>query len=287
MLRALLRKNIRVIDELQTTEEERAWLTKFFHEKIKRYIVPLQITASTNLIKAVNEDATYLCIEMVYQGEISYSALEVPRDELPRFIKLPFKNSKRNKRVILLDNVICLCLHELYEGIVPFDSLRAYSFKLTRDADYSLLHDIDQSVLEQMEEGIRQRFEAEPVRLVYDSSMPRAMLYFLHDKFELTSHDSLVAGGRYRNTRDFVKFENWGHKSLVNPALTPLEHPYLVNHRNVFEALARTDILLHYPYHKFAHVTELVRQAAYDPLVQSIQICIYRVAAFAHCALVN
>lgn len=278
VLRALLRKNIRVIDELQTTEEERAWLTKFFHEKIKRYIVPLQITASTNLIKAVNEDATYLCIEMVYQGEISYSALEVPRDELPRFIKLPFKNSKRNKRVILLDNVICLCLHELYEGIVPFDSLRAYSFKLTRDADYSLLHDIDQSVLEQMEEGIRQRFEAEPVRLVYDSSMPRAMLYFLHDKFELTSHDSLVAGGRYRNTRDFVKFENWGHKSLVNPALTPLEHPYLVNHRNVFEALARTDILLHYPYHKFAHVTELVRQAAYDPLVQSIQICIYRVA---------
>ncbi|MEX1222354.1 MAG: polyphosphate kinase 1 [Idiomarina sp.] len=278
VLRALLRKNIRVIDELQTTEEERTWLTTFFHEKIKRYIVPLQITAATDLIKAVNEDATYLCVEIVHNGEISYSALEVPRDELSRFIKLPFKNTKRNKRVILLDNVICLCLNELYEGIVPFDSLRAFSFKLTRDADYSLLHDIDQSVLEQMEEGIRQRFEAEPVRLVYDSSMPRAMLYFLHDKFELTSHDSLVAGGRYRNTRDFVKFENWGHKSLVNPSLTPLEHPYLVNHRNVFEALTKADILLHYPYHKFAHVTELVRQAAYDPLVQSIQICIYRVA---------
>ncbi|RUO66319.1 polyphosphate kinase [Pseudidiomarina planktonica] len=278
VLRALLRKNIRVIDELQTTDEERAWLTKFFHEKIKRYIVPLQITATTDLIKAVNEDATYLCVEIVHNGEISYSALEVPRDELSRFIKLPFKNTKRNKRVILLDNVICLCLNELYEGIVPFDSLRAFSFKLTRDADYSLLHDIDQSVLEQMEEGIRQRFEAEPVRLVYDSSMPRAMLYFLHDKFELTSHDSLVAGGRYRNTRDFVKFENWGHKSLVNPALTPLEHPYLVNHRNVFDALTKADILLNYPYHKFAHVTELVRQAAYDPLVQSIQICIYRVA---------
>jgi len=278
VLKALVRKNIRVIDEQETTNEERAWLTTFFHEKIKRYIVPLQINASTNLIKAVNEDATYLCVEIVKDGEVSYSALEVPRDEIPRFIKLPFKNTKRNKRVILLDNVICLCLYELYEGIVPFDSLRAYSFKLTRDADYSLMHDIDQSVLEQMEEGIRQRFEAEPVRLVYDASMPKAMLYFLHDKLELTSHDSLVAGGRYRNTRDFVKFENWGHRSLVYTPLTPLEHPYLVRQRSVFDALSRQDILLHYPYHKFAHVTELVRQAAYDPLVQSIQICIYRVA---------
>ena len=278
VLRALLRKNIRVIDEQQTTDEERVWLNRFFHDKIKRYIVPLLINSSTNLIKAVNEDATYLCVELIHNGDVSYSALEVPTEELPRFIKLPFKNSKRNKRVILLDNVICLCLHELYEGIVPFDSLRAFSFKLTRDADYRLLHDIDQSVLEQMEEGIRQRFEAEPVRLVYDSSMPRPMLYFLHDKLELTSHDSLVAGGRYRNTRDFVTFENWGHRSLVNPPLAPLEHPYLINHRSVFEALANTDILLNYPYHKFAHVTELVRQAAYDPLVQSIQICIYRVA---------
>lgn len=278
VLKALLRKNIRIIDEQQTTDQESEWLTKFFHEKIKRYIVPLLIGPSTNLIKAVNEDATYLCIEIINDGHTTYAAIEVPTDELRRFIKLPFKNATRNKRVILLDNVICLCLHELFEGIVPFQSLRAYSFKLTRDADYRLPHDIDQSVLEQMEEGLRQRFVAEPVRLVYDSTMPRKMLYFLHDKLQLTSHDSLVAGGRYRNTRDFVAFENWGHRSLVNPPLVPLEHPYLADQRSVFDALGKSDVLLYYPYHKFAHVTEFVRQASYDPLVQSIQICIYRVA---------
>ncbi|RUO33768.1 polyphosphate kinase 1 [Aliidiomarina soli] len=278
VLKALLRKNIRVIDEQQATEEERAWLTTFFDEKIKRCLVPLLIKPSTNLVKAVNEDATYLCVEVIDQGKITYVALEVPTEQLPRFIKLPFKNSKRNKRVILLDNVICLCLHELFEGIVPFDSLRAYSFKLTRDSDYRLPHDIDQSLLEQMEEGIRQRFDAEPVRLVYDRSMPRKMLYFLHDKLQLTSHDSLVAGGRYRNTRDFVTFENWGHRSLVYSRLVPIEHPYLIKYRNIFDAVAKRDVLLYYPYHKFSHATELVRQASYDPQVESIQMCIYRVA---------
>ncbi|RAJ99011.1 polyphosphate kinase [Aliidiomarina maris] len=278
VLKALLRKNIRVIDEQQASAEEKRWLTTFFEEKIKRYIVPLLIGQSTNLIKAINEDATYLCVEIVYQGELTYAAIEVPTEELPRFIKLPFKSSNRNKRIILLDNVICLCLETLFRGIVPFDNLQAFSFKLTRDADYRLPHDIDQSLLEQMEEGIRQRFDAEPVRLVYDRSMPRRMLYFLHDKLHLTSHDSLVAGGRYRNTRDFVTFENWGHRSMVNPKLTPLDLPTLVQQASMFEALQRNDALLYFPYHKFAHITELVRQASYDPQVQSIQMCIYRVA---------
>ncbi|KFZ29479.1 polyphosphate kinase [Pseudidiomarina atlantica] len=278
VIKALAKKNIAVIDETQTTEQEREWLTQYFHEKIKRYIVPLLIGPTTNMIQAINQDATYMCVEIKLGKSVRYAALEVPTDELSRFLKLPFKSLKRKKRVIMLDNVIRLCIDELFKGIVPYDSLRAFSFKMTRDSEYRLPHDIDQSVLERMEEGLRQRFEAEPVRLVYDSSMPKDMLYFLHHQLGLTTHDSLVAGGRYRNTRDFASFQNWGHKSLLNPPMPPLEHPHFVKHRSVFDAIAEQDILLYYPYHKFAHLTEVIRQAAYDPLVQSIQICIYRVA---------
>ncbi|MGQ4277220.1 polyphosphate kinase 1 [Pseudidiomarina sp. E22-M8] len=278
VLKALAKKNIAVIDEQQATLEEQQWLVKFFHEKIKRYIVPLLIGPTTDLIKAVNQDATYLCVEIKQGESIRYAAIEVPTEEIARFLKLPFKNAKRTKRVIMLDNVIRLCIDELFKGIMPFESLHAYSFKLTRDAEYRLPNDIEQSILVRMEEGIRQRFDAEPVRLVYDADMPKPMLYFLHQKLGLTTHDSLVAGGRYRNTRDFVTFHNWGHKSLLNPPLKAIEHPQFNAHRSVFDAISAQDILLYYPYHKFAHVTEVIRQAAYDPLVQSIQVCIYRVA---------
>lgn len=278
VLKALLRKNIRIVDETQTSMAERQWMTRYFHEKIKRYIVPLLVSPSANLMKAVKEDAVYLCVQLTYQEQVTYAAIEVPTEEVPRFIKLPFKSAHGITRVILLDNVIALCLEALFEGIVPFDSLQAFSFKLTRDADYRLPHDIDQSPLERMAEGIRQRFDAEPVRLVYDRSMPREMLYFLYEKLHLTSHDSLVAGGRHRNTRDFVSFTNWGHSGLVNPRLLPLEEPVLQQHPSVFSALQKQDVLLYFPYHKFAHITELVRQASYDPLVQSIQICLYRIA---------
>ena len=36
--------------------------------------------------------------------------------------------------------------------------------------------------------------------------------------------------------------------------------------------------MLYYPYHKFSYFTELLRQAAFDPKVHTIEICLYRVA---------
>ena len=43
-------------------------------------------------------------------------------------------------------------------------------------------------------------------------------------------------------------------------------------------AIDEGDILLHYPYHKFVHVVDLLREAAIDPSVRTIQINLYRVA---------
>ncbi|MCV5243945.1 phospholipase D-like domain-containing protein, partial [Escherichia coli] len=44
------------------------------------------------------------------------------------------------------------------------------------------------------------------------------------------------------------------------------------------DAIKAKDILLYYPYHTFDHISELVRQASFDPKVLSIKINIYRVA---------
>ncbi|MGJ8518115.1 polyphosphate kinase 1 [Carnimonas bestiolae] len=277
--RELAKKHMMLIEEEQITTKEKEWLKGFFHSDIKRFLVPLLIGESTSITDIVNEDSTYFFVELMHQGHASYAAVELPRDRLPRFIKLPFKYEKRNKRIVLLDSVITLCLEELFDGIVPFDTVRAHEFKLTRDAEYRLSHDIEHSVLELMEEGIRQREQAEAVRLVYDGGMPQSMLDFLVDNTQMAPNDSLVAGGRYRNTRDFVSFPNWGRKSYQHPPVQALNHPVFMAHRNVFAAIASQDILLYYPYHRFEQLTELVRQAAYDPAVRSINICLYRVAS--------
>lgn len=280
VMAALAKKNIYVIEEGQVKPNQQKWLLQYFHDKIKRHIVPLLITDRTNLVEVLKEDHIYFCVQLEQNGTTHYAAVEVPTDELSRFILLPYHGSKRRKDVILLDNIILMFLSELFRSIIAFDKIRAFSFKMTRDADYRLTYDIEQSVLERMEEGLKQRVKADPVRLVFDKAMPGAMLRFLCDKLDMDAYDSLVGGGRYRNTRDFAKFPNIGRKSLENELLPPIEHASFAKFDNIFDAIAERDILLYYPYHKFAHVSELVRQAAYDPAVKTIHICIYRVARY-------
>jgi polyphosphate kinase len=53
----------------------------------------------------------------------------------------------------------------------------------------------------------------------------------------------------------------------------------------MFEAIKERDVLLHFPYQSFHHLTDMLREAAIDPKVRSIKITLYRVAK--HSTVVN
>jgi polyphosphate kinase len=44
--------------------------------------------------------------------------------------------------------------------------------KVTRDAEFDLSNEFSQSLSEQLSSSLKQRINAEPVRLVYDKKMP-------------------------------------------------------------------------------------------------------------------
>ena len=111
--------------------------------------------------------------------EFKYALIEIPTDQLPRFVMLPEQKGKRRKTIILLDNIIRLCLDEIFRGFYDYDTLNGYAMKMTRDAEYDLRHEVEYSLLEQMSEGLSQRLTALPVRFVYEREMHEAMLKFL------------------------------------------------------------------------------------------------------------
>jgi polyphosphate kinase len=104
------------------------------------------------------------------------------------------------------------------------------------------------------------------------------MLDFLIKKMHLRDYESLTAGGRYHNFKDFMAFPAVGRGRLVYDPIRPLGSAYFDKHRNLFKAIREQDILLFYPYHNFQYFTDLLRQAAIDPKVTAISISIYRVA---------
>ncbi|PAV02079.1 polyphosphate kinase 1 [Arsenophonus sp. ENCA] len=278
LLLEMARNQIFLINERQISPNQQIWLRQFFHQQLRQHITPILITPETDLVEFLKDDYTYLAVEIIKGQNIQYALLEIPAGKQPRFVHLPPEMPKRRKSMILLDNILRYCLDEIFKGFFDYDQLNAYAMKMTRDTEYDLTTEMESSMLELMSSSLKQRLNAEPVRFVYQRNMPDEMVELLRKKLGLSSDDSVIAGGRYHNFKDFIKFPNEGNKNLLNKPLPRLRHRRFDNFRNGFDAIREKDVLLYYPYYTFEHTIELLRQASFDPNVLTIKINIYRVA---------
>ncbi|MBP2198676.1 polyphosphate kinase 1 [Pantoea cypripedii] len=278
LLLEMARNQIFLINERQLSPNQQVWLRYYFKHQLRQHITPILLNHDTDLIEFLKDDYTYLAVEIIRGEDKRYALLEIPSDKVPRFVNLPAESPRRRKPMILLDNILRYCLDEIFKGFFDYDSLNAYSMKMTRDAEYDLVTEMESSLLELMSSSLKQRLNAEPVRFVYQRDMPDEMVEMLRHKLSISNYDSVVPGGRYHNFKDFISFPNEGKSNLENRPLPQIRHIGFDGFRNGFDAIRNRDVLLYYPYHTFEHVLELLRQASFDPSVLAIKINIYRVA---------
>lgn len=286
VLKALARYNIFIVRKEQLNDYQRTWVRNYFVNKILRHIAPILIDNKTDLLSRLNGTSVYLYVALRRQGrQPRFAVVQVPTSEMSRFAVIPPEKSRKKKHLILLDDMIQLCLEDIFRGFVKYDTLEAYSFKMTRDAEYSINDEIDESYVDKMSESMKQRLIAEPVRVIHDNAMPKDMVQDLRKRLKITSLDTMHAAGHYRNFKDFIGFPNVGREYLEHAPLPAIDTKEFSSYNTVFDAITAHDILLYYPYHRFLHFTEFVRQAAFDPSVKMIRINIYRVAS--HSRIIN
>ncbi|MBO0164543.1 polyphosphate kinase 1 [Vibrio alginolyticus] len=278
LIREMARRRIFLVNEQQLDESQQKWIAKYFRREVMPHITPLLMKDEIDVLQFLKDEYAYIAVELRKEEHYQYALIEIPTDHLPRFVMVPEQKGKRRKTIILLDNIIRHCLDELFKGFFDYDELSGYAMKMTRDAEYDLRNEIEYSLLEQMSEGVNQRLTAKPVHFVYERDMPPQMLEFLCNKLNISNYDNLIPGGRYHNFKDFIGFPNVGREYLENKPLPPMKCADFEGYANSFDAIKAKDILLYYPYHTFDHISELVRQASFDPKVLSIKINIYRVA---------
>ncbi|NMP30990.1 polyphosphate kinase 1 [Thalassotalea sp. M1531] len=262
----------------QLSGHQKKWLKTFFEHQVIRHITPIIISSNTQLANCLDDDGIYLLVGLKQTENVQYALIEIPREEVNRFIILPKEADESMQRIVMLDDVVHYFLDDIFSGIFEYEDMDAYSVKLTRDAEYDLNDELDESLLDKMSKGLKQRLKAVPARLGYDRHMPEHMVKFLRKALKIRDTNNLVPGVRYRHFKDFLGFPNLGGPSLEKQDLVALESKRFLAFNNVFEAISHQDVLVYYPYYRFRHFTEFVRQASYDPLVRSIKINIYRVA---------
>jgi polyphosphate kinase len=248
---------------------------RYFHREVLPELEPFFID-DRDIMPLLNEESIYFAIYLQLEdGSERFAALEIPTDTLPRFVAVPPREDQQEKVYVVLDNIIRACLADVFRNVLPIKKSQAYMFKISRDADLELGGEITQNILDRVAKSLKKRKQAEPVRLVYDASMPEVLLDLVKKKLKMGRYDSYTPGGRYHNSKDFMNFP----ADSIRHSYKPMRAlPTLPDGESIFTQLCARDLLYYYPYHDFAVITNLLASAALDPQVLEIRINLYRVA---------
>ncbi len=245
------------------------WLLEYFEDNILHTLVPVLLQDNIPLPPII-DGALYFAIEMDMGDKKKYAILEIP-STLPRFIEFPSGN------IAYVDDVIRVFLNEVFY-IFPYDDISAYEFKISRDAELDIDNDFSEGYIRKMRKVLEQRKGGRPTRFHYDAEMPKKLCKRLLKELKITKDDTVIAGGRYHNMKDLMKFPAKRRELLFEP-LPPASHPVLdVSKTSILSIVEQRDVLITYPYQSFDNVVRLIRESAIDPEVEEIKITIYRVA---------
>lgn len=278
IMKSLNKKGIYQINEKQLTAVQGEFVKNYFAETVRPTLVPVMFSKRSKF-PVLKDKVIYLAIKLGYKKDplkFEYSLIEVPTQVVSRFLVLPDPEKKRTN-VILLDDVIRYSLFEIY-SIFNYDKIEAYTIKITRDAELEIGDGLSDSLVDKLEHSIKKRKKGEPVRFIYDQSMPKDLLQFIMKGLRLEDNDHIIPGGRYHNFKDFIRFPAVGGSDLVYEPFPSMPHRLLHNEKSILNVIRQRDVLLSFPYQSFSYIIDLLREAAIDPKVRSIKINLYRVA---------
>ena len=268
------KENVLLLNEKKLNPEQKKFIKIFYDEEVSQNIIPLMIESIPHT-PFLREKSIYLGVVM-RKKETAYkqnfALIEVPSRIVGRFVKLPSPPGQHH--IILLEDVVRFNLPFIF-SYFGYDTFDAHIFKVTKDAELDIDNDITTSFVQKIEKGLKNRRKGKAIRFIYDRHMDAALLGYLMKKLNLTGNDNVIPGGRIHNFRHFMDFPDVFEKKSRR---MPFAHPSLKQTLRVTDKILKEDVLLHFPYHNFNHIIDLLREAAIDPHVTSIKVTAYRLA---------
>lgn len=269
-------KKIHFKTDKQLTKEQKIFVEAFFEERLHTRIVPLMIESIPSMPLLRDRSVYLACVLGHSQSAMMhrYALIEIPVGDLPRVVVLP--SAKGTKDLILLEDIVRYNLPYLFAPF-GFDKFMGHLIKVTRDAELDLDNDFHSNLIDDLEKGIKNRKKGKATRFVYDKQIDANLLEFMMKRLSLNKKDHMVPGGRIHNFKDFMDFPREVFTD-INSRPKPFVHPLLTQPCRIMDVISEKDVMLHFPYHSFDSVIDLLREAAIDPAVVSIRVTLYRLA---------
>ena len=265
-----------LVDDKKLTTEQKVFIKQYFDDIVRPYIIPLMIENVPDL-PYLRDKSLYMAIVMSNKNNAynqKFSLIEVPSRSIGRFIQLPSKPGTSS--IILLEDLIRFNLPIIFSHF-KFNKFEAHIFKITKDAEIDLDQEIGMNFIEKISKGIKNRRKGKPVRFVYEKEMNVEILEFLIKKLKLSRKSSIIPGGHIHNFRHFMDFPNVIPIKEKRPVA--LIHPAFKKKDLISDVILKKDVMLHFPYHTYNPIIDMLREAAMDDTVTSIKITAYRLAS--------
>jgi polyphosphate kinase len=275
ILPALSREGVVFIRRRLWTEAQQAWIQRFFRTEVMPLLTPIGLDPAHPFPRVLNKSLNF-AVEL--QGTDAFgrnsgtAIVQAPR-ALPRVIHLPKELSGVDHGYVFLSSILHQFVGELFAGM---EVLGCYQFRVTRNSDLFVDDEEVKNLRITLQGELPQRHFGDAVRLEVADNCSEAMATFLLQQFGLASDDLYRVPGIVNLVRLMSVPDEVDRPDLKYPPFQPGLPKSLGKRANIFDSIARQDILLHHPYQSFAPVITLLQQAADDPKVVAIKMTVYR-----------
>ncbi|HKO95871.1 MAG TPA: polyphosphate kinase 1 [Pyrinomonadaceae bacterium] len=272
----LERQNIQIVEYGALTEDEQAFLSEYFREKVFPVLTPLAVDPSHPFpyISPLS-----LNLGLMVKAPEGQSLADPKQRQVPRFVRIKVPSvvprlvpvGRLSSRFVLVEDLIEANIASIFPGMLPEPGHR---FRVTRDADIEIREDEAEDLLRVIEQELRRRRFGTPVRLEVSKGMPEEMVNYLMESLDLKPDDVYEVNGPL-SLQDFATLGDVNRPELKFESFSP-RVPKWLGKRSVFDVIKEQDILLHHPFDSYITVTDFINEAVDDPDVVAIKICLYR-----------
>ncbi len=275
LLPALGREGVRFSRREQWNAAQRQWIREFFFRELLPVLTPIGLDPAHPFPRVLNKSLNF-AIELEGRDAFGRSSgaaiVQAPR-ALPRLIRLPQQAARGEYDFVFLSSILHAHVDELFSGM----KVRGcYQFRVTRNSDLFVDEEEIKNLRIAVQGELLHRHFGDAVRLEVADNCSARMVEFLLQQFALAEADLYRVEGpvnlyRLREVPDQVERPELKY-AVFQPGLPSA----LAKGADIYEVLAKQDVLLHHPYQSFLPVINFIRTAATDAQVIAIKQTVYR-----------